>query len=231
MTTFWFFSVVQKTGTEFLTVRTRVRSDLDGLRERYLPSLTPTFEKPGSDYRYRATVSHADLGKAMSKIVRDVCYDNFKSEVEVVQGHARESVYASVWGVLNAGLPPLDDLERSATTAPARRAPGRKRAVPKADKYGGIVFDGDGRVLLREPKGHFGGYVWTFAKGDALKGETPEETALREVREETGVEASIEGVVPGIFAGGTGTVVYFLMTKVGQHSLSAKGRAETQSVK
>ena len=45
----------------------------------------------------------------MARIVGDIRYDNFKSEVESVQGHARESVYARVWGVLDAGLPPLDE--------------------------------------------------------------------------------------------------------------------------
>ena len=108
-TTFGFFSIVQKRGTQHLTVRARVRSDLGRLRDRYLPTLTEIVEKPGSDSRYRATVSHADLAAAMARIVGDIRYDNFKSEVESVQGHARESVYARVWGVLDAGLPPLDE--------------------------------------------------------------------------------------------------------------------------
>ena len=119
MTTFGFFSVVQKKGTRQLTVRARVGSDLDRLRDRYLPTLTSTFEKPGSDYRYRATVPHADLGAAMSRIVSDIRYDNFKSEVEDVQGHARESVYAKAWRVLDSGLPPLDELDLAAKKATA----------------------------------------------------------------------------------------------------------------
>lgn len=90
MTSFGCFSIVQKHGTGQLTVRARVRSDLDRLRDRYLPTLTPTLEKPGSDYRHRATASHADLGAAMAGIVNGICYDNSKSEVERVQGHARE---------------------------------------------------------------------------------------------------------------------------------------------
>jgi 8-oxo-dGTP pyrophosphatase MutT (NUDIX family) len=231
MTTFGYFSIVQKKGTKQLTVRARVGSDLDRLRDRYLPTLTPTFEKPGSDYRYRATVSHSDLGAAMAGIVSDIHYDNFKSEVDHVQGHARESVYEKVWRALDAGLPPLDELDLKTKKAAVPKVPDGRPTAPHADKYGGIVFDDAGSVLLREPKDHFDGYVWTFAKGDSAGKETPEETALREVREETGVEASIERLVPGAFTGGTGTVVYFLMRKVGQHALDEEGRGETQTVK
>ena len=44
----------------------------------------------------------------------------------------------------------------------------------------------DDKSLLREPTGHFGGYVWTFLKGGVNAGESPREAALREVHEETG---------------------------------------------
>ena len=109
LTTFGFFSVVQKRGTKQLTVRARVRSDLDRLRTRYLPSLTATRTTPHNDYRYRATVGHGDLASAMGKIVGDITYDNFKSEVEAAQGHRRELAYAEVWEVLHDRLPALDD--------------------------------------------------------------------------------------------------------------------------
>lgn len=46
--------------------------------------------------------------------------------------------------------------------------------------YGGVIFDTDGGVLLREPANHKYGNVWTFSKGRPEPGETPDETALRE---------------------------------------------------
>jgi 8-oxo-dGTP diphosphatase len=52
--------------------------------------------------------------------------------------------------------------------------------IPKADAYGAVIFNAKGQVLLREPSGHFGGYVWTFAKGRPDAGESPAETAIRE---------------------------------------------------
>jgi 8-oxo-dGTP pyrophosphatase MutT (NUDIX family) len=56
---------------------------------------------------------------------------------------------------------------------------------------GGIVIDPAGRVLLRKPAGLHKGRVWTFAKGKRFPGESPEQTAIREVLEETGVEGRI----------------------------------------
>lgn len=94
--------------------------------------------------------------------------------------------------------------------------------------YGGVVVDGQGRVLLREPKNHFDGYAYTFAKGRPDEGETPEEAALREVREETGLEAEIVEPIPGTFAGGTTSNAYFLMRPVRDHG--DFDRAETVSV-
>ena len=87
--------------------------------------------------------------------------------------------------------------------------------IPVADAYGGVLINDEGRVLLREPAGHFGGYVWTFAKGRPEPGETPEETALREVLEETGHGAKIIAMIPGVFAGTTSSTVFFLMQPVG----------------
>lgn len=92
---------------------------------------------------------------------------------------------------------------------------------------GGVVIDARGLVLLREPKNHYGGYVWTFAKGGVDAGETAPRAALREVREETGWTAHIVSRL-GVFSGDTTETTYFLMRpvrKAGRHD------AETQSLK
>jgi len=56
---------------------------------------------------------------------------------------------------------------------------------------GGVLINQTGRVLLRKPRGLHKTRVWTFAKGKPEDNETPEQTALREVLEETGVRAKI----------------------------------------
>ncbi len=99
-TTVGFFSVVQKPGDSFLTVRARVASDLDRLREKYMPELSKTINTHGTDYPYRATIGHEDLAKGMEKIAKDIHYSNFKAEVQARMGSKRESIYLEVWSEL-----------------------------------------------------------------------------------------------------------------------------------
>lgn len=84
----------------------------------------------------------------------------------------------------------------------------------KERAFGGVVFDGRGRVLLVEPANHYDGYIWTFPKGRGVSGETDEEAAVRETREEAGVAASIVAPLPGTFVGGSTETTYFLMSFV-----------------
>lgn len=103
LTPFRFFSVVQKSGDEAqgtLTVRARVRKDLDDLRKRYLPSLGEVFESKTNDYRYRAQAPREAVSAAMADIVNELAYSNFKSQVGKEQGAARANLYHDVWDVL-----------------------------------------------------------------------------------------------------------------------------------
>lgn len=53
---------------------------------------------------------------------------------------------------------------------------------------GGIVFNSEGKVLVTQ---HSQNHHWSFPKGLIDPGQTTEEAAIREVREEGGVEAEI----------------------------------------
>lgn len=233
-TNFGFFSIVQKKGTTDLTVRARVRNDLDALRDRYLAALGPTTTKTGSDYPWRATVSHAALAEAMGKIVMDLHYSNYKDEVAAKQGKDRAHRYAKVWGALY-DMPeevPMAPKKVTGTTKDTGEAPW-PITIPSSMKvaYGGVVIDDEGHVLLREPRGHYDGYVWTFAKGRPDKGESAETAALREVVEETAVKARILGPIPGEFPGGTTINRYFLMVPNAPLSPLPTDCAETVSVR
>ena len=61
-------------------------------------------------------------------------------------------------------------------------------SIEREVSYGGVVLRGDA-VLVIAPAGR--PKVTTLPKGGAKPGEGEEQTALREVREETGVEARI----------------------------------------
>ncbi len=93
--------------------------------------------------------------------------------------------------------------------APKTAANGKNMA------FGGVVIDSARLVLLRRPKGDYDDYVWTFPKGRPDTGESAEQTALREVREETGYTARIVAKLPGAFEGGTSVTEFFIMEPVG----------------
>jgi len=94
--------------------------------------------------------------------------------------------------------------------------------------YGGVVINPGGEVLLREPTAHHKGDRWTFAKGKPEPGELPQETATREVLEETGYRAEIVRKIPGSFAGSRTCNEYFLMVPVED---TRHFGAETQAIR
>jgi 8-oxo-dGTP diphosphatase len=94
--------------------------------------------------------------------------------------------------------------------------------------YGGVIFNEEGQILLRRPTGDFGGTVWTFAKGTQEDGDSAQETALKEVEQETGYKCRILGTIPGSFAGTHSHTEYFLMSPNGEPG--AYDPKETQAI-
>jgi hypothetical protein len=92
-----FFSIVQKPNTSWLTIRARVASDLENLRSKFMPSLSPTTTKGGHDYPYRATISHTDFATGLAKLSSAIDYSNFKDEVARRMGKKRSHIYSKVW--------------------------------------------------------------------------------------------------------------------------------------
>lgn len=95
-----FFSIVQKDGQSYLTVRSRVGADLDRLRELYMPELSETMNRTGSDYLFRATISHEDFSAGLQRMGQDIDYNNFKHTVAHEMGPNRAHIYYKVWSIL-----------------------------------------------------------------------------------------------------------------------------------
>lgn len=98
-----FFSVVRKPTDikdKTLTVRARVRRDLEALKAQYLPELGSVQESKVNDYRYRAVAPRAAVAAAMARLIEEVDYANFKDEVKKRQGADRAHLYHDVWDVL-----------------------------------------------------------------------------------------------------------------------------------
>ncbi|WP_051294630.1 NUDIX hydrolase [Gemmobacter nectariphilus] len=102
--------------------------------------------------------------------------------------------------------------------------------IPNADAYGVVLINAKGEVLLREPSGHFGGYVWTFAKGRPDPGETPAKTAIREAFEETGYHVELLDVIPEAFPGTTTSSAFFLAGPIGKQGKPTNETSATRWV-
>lgn len=80
--------------------------------------------------------------------------------------------------------------------APASREPDDPRSWPvkRTESYGGVVVDTSSEVAtvaLIRPRSTDGKTVWALPKGAKEPDETPEQAAIREVIEETGLVAEV----------------------------------------
>jgi 8-oxo-dGTP diphosphatase len=74
------------------------------------------------------------------------------------------------------------------------------------------LVDADGRVLLsRRPEGKSLAGLWEFPGGKVEPGETPEETLIRELSEEIGIETQTACLAPLTFASHTYETFHLLM--------------------
>ncbi|KFJ05873.1 Phosphohydrolase (MutT/nudix family protein) [Bifidobacterium thermophilum] len=79
--------------------------------------------------------------------------------------------------------------------------------LPVVREYsaGGLVFDDQGRVAIIARHSRSGHLEWCLPKGHIEKGETPQETAVREVHEETGILGEVVDSIATIDYWFTGT--------------------------
>lgn len=145
------------------------------------------------------------------------------SAVFATQGHVPDS--------LN-GVPfaPVKDYDASKVPDVAVDEPPLPHLMPHEHMAAGvIVTEPDGRVWLYEPKNHWAGYQNTFSKGTQEEGMTLQQTALKELHEETGLTAKIKGYV-GDWAGTQSVSRFYHGVRTGGSPVGHKGD-ETLAVK
>ena len=114
---------------------------------------------------------------------------------------------------------------RSGSASPRRNGAVARLRAATATSAGGIVVRyraGRPQLVIGSRKRERDGRTWTLPKGTPKRGESTEETALREVGEETGLEVRITGPLQDIeywfVQSGARihkTVHYFMMEPVG----------------
>ncbi len=128
-----------------------------------------------------------------------------------------------------ANRSPQNQEQTTTNGAPKKKAPAKPPYAKRVDEVsaGGLVVDSTGKLGLligrRDLKDATGKRIlWSLPKGHIEEGESPEEAALREVQEETGIVSVIEkslGVIDFWFmAGGMRihkTVHHFLFRENG----------------
>lgn len=81
---------------------------------------------------------------------------------------------------------------------------------------GVVMMEPDGRVWIVEPAKHYGGYNYTYPKGGIKSGLTAQQNALKEVFEESGLLADIDGFLGDYVSDQTGnTTRYYVGRRVG----------------
>ncbi|NEG69971.1 NUDIX hydrolase [Bifidobacterium sp. BRDM6] len=148
------------------------------------------------------------------------------SDVFVRRGaHAGVSRRGSVQTPKTAKAPTPAMMPRKRTSdRPATFASLDAQDLPVVREYsaGGLVFDDHGRVAIIARHSRSGHLEWCLPKGHIEKGETPQQTAVREVHEETGILGEVVDSIATIDYWFTGTsqrvhklVHHFALRQVG----------------
>lgn len=96
-----FFNIVEnayKPGE--LIVKARVRSDMDRLRERYMPELGPTTFHKNYDYPYRAYIDKSNFAVGIARISFEIDYPKFKPVVSKELSQKHDLVALKVWSTM-----------------------------------------------------------------------------------------------------------------------------------
>jgi 8-oxo-dGTP pyrophosphatase MutT (NUDIX family) len=155
--------------------------------------------------------------------------------IEIVEPADLKQAHAAAIGRMAGGKPAALPMPSTVTAKPPAITPATPVAMPSASRrrYGGVMVSPDrSRVLLRRPAQNPGydDLAWTWAKGTPDPGESPQDAARREAREETGQDARLLKAIPGWWQGsGSTATAYWLMEPVG--AAGAWDPAETEAVR
>ncbi|MEE0331851.1 NUDIX hydrolase [Bifidobacterium angulatum] len=126
-------------------------------------------------------------------------------------GHTADFAFTAIAAVAathaSSGPTPAMMPQKRTTDGPTTFASLDAQELPVVREYsaGGLVFDAKGRVAIIARHSRSGHLEWCLPKGHIEKGETPQQTAVREVHEETGILGEVIDSIATIDYWFTGT--------------------------
>jgi hypothetical protein len=181
-----FFSVVEKPydiEQGLITIRSRVRLDLEVLKTLYLPSMTEIIESDDADYRFRCRVNKRDFAEAVPELIMNINYENFKDEICEVQGPERASLYSNIWGQAYELQSHRHDDQTDKSSIINRVS------VPFVSHHCIVVIDAKGRVLMNTNPERPVETVFIHLNARTLK--HPQHDVLAHIYQVTGVEGKV----------------------------------------
>ncbi|TCD54405.1 NUDIX hydrolase [Alloscardovia theropitheci] len=109
------------------------------------------------------------------------------------QGNSRSTLDSSLSDERNAVIPTPAIMARRREEGTNTFASLDNRDLPVVREYsaGGLVFDEHDRVAIIARHSRSGHLEWCLPKGHIEQGETPDQTAVREIFEETGIQGEV----------------------------------------
>lgn len=181
-----FFSVVEKPydiEQGLITIRSRVRLDLEVLKTLYLPSMTEVIESADADYKFRSRVKKVDLAEAMPELIMNINYENFKDEIFEVHGHERATLYGKIWGQAYEMQSQHQGLDADKASVI------NKISRPFVSNHCIVVIDAQGRVLMNTEPERPAETAFIHLNARTLR--HPQHDVLAHVYQVTGVEGKV----------------------------------------
>ena len=189
--------------------------DLDGLAE---PSASPTLTVASAATVAAGQIAisgptpatvfgrlrHAGIAYASGT---DVAKDGARRTLATADSAMTSPVQSPASAQTPSGPTPAMMPQRRASDGPTTFASLDAQELPVVREYsaGGLIFDKHNRVVIIARHSRSGHLEWCLPKGHIEKGETPQQTAVREVHEETGILGEVIDSIATIDYWFTGT--------------------------
>ncbi|WP_423220500.1 NUDIX domain-containing protein [Bifidobacterium imperatoris] len=170
------------------------------------PAATPSTDSPVSPTAPEPTVPEAATAPVIPTPA-DVLRAVSNAAQSAKQTTAQSTAAPAVAPTVPTGPTPAMMPQKRTSDGPTTFASLDAQELPVVREYsaGGLIFDNQNRVAIIARHSRSGHLEWCLPKGHIEKGETPQQTAVREVHEETGILGEVIDSIATIDYWFTGT--------------------------